>query len=162
MGMSFLFFRWENWGSESISEITLRESQQVVMVLERKTHLFWFTVPLFLHWMLSPFGEHLHPTLLNLPWYFHSLHWDLGFHPRECINLANVLFADHSGTENIKRLLTLAHPLGWRPGDKGVKWNWWGAPRPLQTSQCQRRTSYRFHLSFKISPNWGKASGARP
>lgn len=58
----------------------------VVTALEGKIHLFWFTVPLFLHWMLSSFGEHLHPTLLNLPWYFHSLHWDLGFHPRECIN----------------------------------------------------------------------------
>ena len=46
--------------------------------------------------------------------------------------------------------------------DTRVKWNSWGAPRPLQTVQCQRWSSHGLHLSFKMSINWGKASRARP
>lgn len=85
---------------------------------------------------------------------------NLGFHPRECISLlCNLLITLAQKTPRGFWLL-LIH---WdQELETGVKWNSWGAPRPLQIFQCQRRSSHGLHLSFKMSMNWGKASRARP
>ena len=85
---------------------------------------------------------------------------NLGFHPRECISLlCNLLITLAQKTPRGFWLL-LIH---WdQELETGVKWNSWGAPRPLQIFQCQRRSSHGLHLSFKISMNWDKASRARP
>ena len=76
---------------------------------------------------------------------------NLGFHPRECIRLlCNLLLTLAQKTPRGFWLL-LIH---WdQELETGVKWNSWGAPRPLQIFQCQRRSSHGLHLSFKMSMN---------